>query len=104
MLASFMQKNSRSHIQLNPQGEDDGKLNDSATDNYQVRYKSRLNDQSKQSSQHQSVKMESDRRTSLKELNEKDLTFKDADDGMHQKNREKLNLTPSDFQSEVDQR
>ena len=48
--------------------------------------------------------MESDRRTSLKELNEKDLTFKDADDGMHQKNREKLNLTPSDFQSEVDQR
>jgi len=47
MLASFMQKNSRSHIQLNPQAEDDDKLNDSANDNYQVRYKSRLNDQSK---------------------------------------------------------
>ena len=50
------------------------------------------------------MKMESDRRTSLKELNEKDFTMKDADENMHQKNREKLNLTPSEFQTEVDQR
>jgi len=48
--------------------------------------------------------MESDRRTSLKDINEKDLTLKDADENVHQKNREKLNLTPSEFQSEVDQR
>jgi len=50
------------------------------------------------------MKMESDRRTSLKDINERDFILKDADENIHHKNREKLNLTPSEFQSEVDQR